>query len=161
MLTPEQILLLVTATGNAVEIFDKISGQIVSVLLKRAKESEGGDERWRYKVRGEGDKFVVRQDKQVIQTITADDLAKLPADQLSLITTYQNKMEQNYKLWQAVYDSKDSSPDPLVNAKVDQQLVGLVDQMKRDLTNIIDFLQKLGLHLDDHYMQVRGLVDNV
>ena len=161
MLTPEQILLLVTATGNAVEIFDKISGQIVSVLLKRATESEGGDERWRYKVRGEGDKFVVRQDKQVIQTITADDLAKLPADQLSLITTYQNKMEQNYKLWQAVYDSKDSSPDPLVNAKVDQQLVGLVDQMKRDLTNIIDFLQKLGLHLDDHYMQVRGLVDNV
>ena len=37
----------------------------------------------------------------------------------------------------------------------------MVDQMKRDLTNIIDFLQKLGLHLDDHYMQVRGLVDNV
>lgn len=160
MLSPNEILLLVTATGKAVEIFDKISGQIKSVLLKRPKEAEGDEERWRYKIRGEGDKFVVRQEKRVVQTITAADLAKLPAEHLSLITTYQKKMEQNYKLWQAVYASKDSSPDPLVNAKVDEQLIGLVEKMKRDLTNIIDFLQKLGLHLDDHYMHVRQLVEN-
>jgi len=33
--------------------------------------------------------------------------------------------------------------------------------MQRDLSGIIDFLQKIGLHLDDHYMHVRHLVDGL
>jgi len=161
MLGLDEIVALVTATGKAVDIFDKISGQIKSVLLGRPKEDEGDEERWSRKISAEGDKLVVKQDKREIQTITADELKKLPAEYLGHIQTYEARMERNYRVWQRLYLKKDASPDEKVNALVDEQLVDQVRLMKSDLTAIIGFLQKIGLWLDDHYMQVRDLVENV
>ncbi len=161
MLTPAEILALVTATGKAVNIFDKISGQIKSVLLRRPKEDEGDEERWRHKIKTKGTEITVRQDKKKIQTITADDLKKLPKKHVRHIETYEEAMERHYKVWRAIYKQKDASPDPRVNALVDQQLVDQIKIMQRELTAIIDFLRTLGLYLDDHYMEVRNLVDQL
>lgn len=159
MLTPDQILTLVTATGKAVDIFDKISGQIKSVLLKRPKEEEGDEERWRHKINAKKNELIVKRDKKVIQTITADDLEKLPPDYLSLIKTYEENMSRKYRIWKKIYAKKDASPDPQVNALVDGQLEEQIVKMREELTGIIDFLAKIGLHLDDHYMHVRHLVE--
>lgn len=160
MMTPAEILTLVTATGKAVDIFDKISGQIKSVLLRRKKEPEADDQRWRHKITAEKGTLVVRSDSRVIQTITATDIEKLPSDYLALIKTYEKKMEQRYRIWQKIYAQKDTSPDPRVNAQVDEQLRDEVVGMSTELTGIIDFLGKLGLSLDDHYMHVRHLVED-
>jgi len=162
MIDPATVVQVVTATKTALDIFDKISGQIKTVLLKRPKEAEGDDERWRYKITGEGDKLVVRQQSNTIQTLTREDLAqKLKPSDLSLVETYEDHMERGYRVWQKVYRQKDASPDPRVNAQVDEQLVDIVKTMQKDLTGIIDFLQRLHVMLDDHYLHVRHLVEDL
>ncbi|HME24021.1 MAG TPA: hypothetical protein VKI44_22270 [Acetobacteraceae bacterium] len=160
MLTPVELAALVTATKGSIEIFDKIAGQIRSVLERRPKEEVGAEDRWRYKVGSDKNNIVVTQDKEVIQTLTGDELAsKLKPSDLRLVKTFEEKMESDFRIWSTVYKSKDASQDPEVNAKTDEQLRRLILKMKKELVGIIDFLQRIGVHLDDHYMHVRYIVD--
>ena len=161
MLSPTEIAAVVAATKGAVDIFDRIAGQIRSVLARRPKEAEGDDERWRYKISGKGKDIVVTQSGRTVQTVTAEELSKkLGPQDLALVRTYERKMEEYFKLWQAVYAEKDSSQDPLINAKTDAQLAKLVVKMRDELLGILAFLQRIGVHLDDHYMHVRSLVED-
>ena len=153
---------VINATGVAVDLFDKIVSQIMAFIQKRPeKQVDLGEERWHLKIKAKNDQLVVTQDGRQIQVITADDLKNLPTDSLYLIQTFEETMQRNFRLWQAVYKKRDASPDALVNAQTDEQLTELVRKMKRDLTGIIDFLKQLGLHLDDHYMHVRHLVQTM
>lgn len=45
MLNPAETAALVAATKGAVDLFDRIGGQIKSVLTRRPKEAEGEDDR--------------------------------------------------------------------------------------------------------------------
>ncbi|MBT9502321.1 MAG: hypothetical protein IV092_13805 [Burkholderiaceae bacterium] len=162
MLTPVEIAAVVAATKGAVDLFDKVAGQIKSVLAKRPKEAEGDDERWRYKVRPEGTNIVVKQQDRTVQTVTADQLSNaLDQADLDLIRTYEASMNKYFARWKAVYAKKDASQDPLVNAITDEQLTEQIVKMRFELLGILSFLQKCGVNLDDHYMHVRHLVQEV
>jgi len=78
-------------------------------------------------------------------------LQKLPEPMLKHIMVLEKSMQNHYDLWAAVYPQRNASPDPIVNAKVDQQLKSIVSAMKDDLIGILSFLQSCGIHLDDHY----------
>ncbi|ROZ75683.1 hypothetical protein [Ramlibacter sp. WS9] len=160
MLSPVEIAALIAATKGAVDIFDKIAGQIKTVLTKRPKEAEGDDDRWRFKVRPEGTAIVVKQEDRTVQTVTAAELSKVlsPAD-LELVQTYEQSMNKYFARWKAVYAKKDASQDPLVNAITEEQLTEQIVKMKGELVGIIDFLKRCGVMLDDHYMHVRQLVE--
>ena len=160
MLTPVEIAAVVTATKGAVELFDKIAGQIKSVLTKQPKEAEGADDRWRFKIRPEGTQIVVKQQDRTVQTVTADQLSQVlnPQD-LELVRTYEASMQKYFTRWKAIYAKKDGSQDPLVNAMTEEQLTDQIVKMKAELLGILDFLRKSGVHLDDHYMHVRHLVE--
>jgi hypothetical protein len=163
MLDLTQVTAVISATSAAVDLFDKIAGQVKSVLTKQPKPKKQeleGEEKWGLKIHEDGDALVMRQEQGVIQIVTASELTTLPPEHLSLIQTYQETMERNYRLWQAIYKRRDASPDPLVNAQVEEELIEQIRKMKRDLTGIIDFLLSIGLHLDDHYMAVRYLVEH-
>jgi hypothetical protein len=69
-------------------------------------------------------------------------------------------MQKYYSRWRALYAKRDASQDPLVNAITEEQLAEQIDKMKTDLVGILDFLEKSGVHLDDHYMHVRHLVES-
>lgn len=162
MLTPIEIGALITATKGAVDIFDKIAGQVKSVLTKRPKEAAGDDERWRYKIGTDtpSSSIVVKQDRQTIQTVSADELAqKVDPSDLRLIKTYESKMNTYYDLWEKVYEEKDMSNDALANARTQKQLEKLVLGMRGELLGILRFLEKIGVHLDDHYMHIRHLIE--
>jgi len=161
MLSPVEIAALVTATKGTVDLFDKIAGQIKSVLTKRPKEAEGGDDRWRFKIGAQEGNIVVSQDNRTIQTITGKQMGLVlgPSD-LALVQTYESKMNEYFSLWQKVYEEKDMSNDALANAKTDAQLRKLILKMKNELLGILKFLEHLGIHLDDHYMNIRHLVQD-
>ena len=162
MLTPVEIAALVAATKGTIDIFDKIAGQVKSVLLKRPKEAEGEEDRWRNKISAEGNDIVVKQTGRTIQTITGGQLASaLGSDDLALVRTYEQKMQQYFKRWQAIYAKKDSSQDPLVNVITEEQLTEQITKMKTELLGILSFLEHIGVHLDDHYMNIRHLVEAV
>jgi hypothetical protein len=160
MLTPVEIAALVAATKGAVEVFDKVAGQIKSVLTKRPKEAEADEERWRYKIRPEGTSIVVKQENRTIQTVNGEDLSKvLSKSDLELVQVYEASMNKYFSRWKAVYAKKDSSQDPLVNAITEEQLTEQIVKMKTELLGILSFLQKCGVHLDDHYTNIRYLVE--
>ena len=159
MLTPVEIGALLAATKSAVDIFDKISGQVKSVLFKGKKEPEGGDDRWRYKISVDEKSIVVKQDGRTVQTLTRPELeSRLKPDHLGHVKVYEASMQKYYKRWQQLYPKKDASADELVNIKLEEQLTDQVRKMKDDLVGIVDFLQSIGVHLDDHYDQVRDVV---
>lgn len=161
MLTPVEIAALVAATKGAVEIFDKVAGQIRSVLAKGSKEAEATDDQWRLKVRPQGSDIVVKQGDSTVQTVTGDQLAQvLSKDDLELVQTYEASMAKYFGRWKAVYAKKDASQDPLVNAITEEQLTEQIVKMKAELLGILAFLEKCGVRLDDHYMNIRHLVDH-
>jgi len=162
MLGPVEIAALVTATKGAVELFDRMAGQVKTVLEKRPREAEGEEDRWRYRITGQDGDIVVKQNNRTIQTLTHEELAKkLSEHDLRLVITLEEKMNEYYRLWRAVYGKKDSSQDPLVNAQTDLQLEQLIKRMRNELVGILSFLQTIGVHLDDHYMHVRYLIQEV
>ena len=160
MLTLTEISAVVAATKGAVEIFDKVAGQIKSVLTKRPKEAEGDDDRWRYKIRTDGTDIVVKQQDRVVQTVTADELSRVltPSD-LDLVRTLESNMNKYFSRWKVIYAKKDASQDPLVNAITEEQLTEQVAKMRSELLGILGFLEKCGIHLDDHYMNIRYLIE--
>lgn len=160
MLSLTEITAVVAATKGAVEIFDKVAGQIKSVLTKRPNEAEGEDDRWRYKIRTEGPNIVVKQQNQVVQTVTAEELSSVlnPGD-LDLVRTYEVSMNKYFNRWKALYSKKDASQDPLVNVITEEQLTEQIVKMRSELLGILAFLEKCGVHLDDHYMSIRYLVE--
>lgn len=160
MLTPVEIAAVVAATKGVVEIFDKIAGQIKTVLTKQPKEAEANDDRWRYKIQPEGSNILVTQQQQTVQTVTADQLSQVltPTD-LDLVRTYEANMNRYFARWKTIYAKKDASQDPLVNAITEEQLTEQIIRMRAELLGILSFLQKCGVHLDDHYMHVRHLVE--
>ena len=160
MLTPVEIGAVIAATKGAIDIFDKIAGQIKSVLAKRPKEAEAEEDRWRYKIKPEGSEIIVKQQDRTVQTVTADHLSKVlsPKD-LELVKAYEQSMNKYFARWKAVYAKKDASQDPLVNAITEEQLTEQIVKMKAELLGILTFLQKCGVHLDDHYMNIRYLVE--
>lgn len=161
MLTPAEIAAIVAATKGTIEIFDKIAGQVKTVLLKRPKEAEGEDERWRNKIRPEGTSIVVKHEDCIVQTLTADQLADaLNPHDLTLVRTYEDSMNKYFARWKALYAKKDASQDPHVNAITEEQLTDQIVKMKRELLGILKFLEKCGVHLDDHYMHIRHLVED-
>lgn len=161
MLTPAEIAALVTATKGAVDLVDKFGGQLLSFLRRDPKVAEREVDQWRIKIDREGADIVVKQSGRTIQTVTHEDLAKrLQPTDLSLVRTYEKKMNEYFALWRSVYDEKDSSADPLVNAKIDAQLQKLVLKMRGELLGILTFLEQVGVHLDDHYLSIRNLVQD-
>jgi len=162
MLTIGELTALISAIKSAVGLFDKIAGQIKSVLIPgRNKEAEAENDRWKMKVGARDNNLVVNSDGRTIQTVTGDELAKrLQKQDLALIRTLEKKMQEHFDLWRRVYDAKDASQDPLVNAKTEAQLKKLVANMRDELMGILEFLEYIGIRLDDHYMNIRHLVQS-
>jgi hypothetical protein len=143
-------------TGKAVELFDKVADQIARFITKRPDPT--GPKQYRYKIEGKQGAIHVTQDGRKLQTLTGEDLAALPKDYLEHITVLEESMRRHYNLWKAVYPKRNDSADLIVNAKIEQQLRDIVLEMKNDLTGIVNFLQSIGVHLDDHYMIMRDVV---
>ncbi len=66
-------------------------------------------------------------------------------------------MESLRREWNKLKGMGTSQLDPAVKERKLELLRG----MKDDLVGILDFLQRQGIYLDDHYATVRSLVANL
>jgi hypothetical protein len=92
----------------------------------------------------------------VVETITAEDLARLTDRQRKLVETFEATMYIEFDRWNDLYRRK-------ATLTVDERQVmqSSAKQMCRDLTNIIDFLDGIGKNLIDHYREVRFICQNI
>lgn len=159
MLSISEIAALFSAMKGAVDLFDRLAGQVKSVLTKSPGEDPSKADRWRYKIRTENSSLVVKQDSQIIQTVSADQLANvLTRHDLELIQAYEKNMNRDFARWKSIYARRDASQDPTVNIIVEEQLTDLIVKMRQELIGILNFLEKCGIRLDDHYMHIRHLI---
>jgi hypothetical protein len=147
---------LITATTAAVNLFDKVAGQVVRFIHK-TPEPPGPPKEFKYNIGGRKGELEVQAYGRVIQTITGDDLKHLPPDYYSHIKTLEASIKRYYSVWEQVYPHRDDG-DLVTNAKVHNQLSDLALKMKDDLAGIIDFLESIGVQLDDHYMIYRDVI---
>jgi len=133
---------------------------IKRVLTKKPKKADGEEPRYGFKIQPEGSEIVVKQGEKTLQVVTADQLGNvLGQADLELVRTYEQGMQKYFGRWKALYAKKDASQDPLANAITEEQLNEQVLKMKSSLVGILEFLQKTGVQLDDHYMHIRHLVE--
>ena len=109
-------------------------------------------------IEGDGGKIVVKEHGATIKIITGADLQNLSSDMLNHVKVYERSAQNSYQIWEKVYPERNASPDPIVNAKVEQQLREIVNNMKDDLDGILEFLESAGIRLDDHYLQFRDAI---
>lgn len=82
---------------------------------------------------------------------------KVPASLTVSDFTMEESVRRYYDVWKQVYPHRDDG-DLISNAKVQNQLRDLALKMKDDLAGIVDFLQSIGVQLDDHYMIYRDVI---
>lgn len=149
----------IAAATSGVGLIDKIADQISRFVRKDPNPAVPKEHRM--KIVKEGDAIVSKIHGQENQRITAADLAKLPESDLRHIKVLEKSMENHYAIWESVYPQLALAIDPIVKAKTEQQLKGIIKDMKGDLEGILNFLEQSGFYLDDHYMYIRDVVRSV
>lgn len=144
-----------SAAGAGIGLIDKIADQVTRLLKDR--EAGGVPVEHRAIIKQEGDELVSRRNGKVVQRIKAADLAKLPEPMLRHVRAHEASMENHHKVWASVYPQL-ALESGVNKAKTELQLQEIIRAMRTDLTAILNFLEKAGLDLDDHYQHVRDAV---
>lgn len=149
----------ITAATSAIGLFDLIADQVERFITKQPEPAIPTEHR--LNIKKENGAIVVRDHGQEFQRITGADLANLPESQLQHIKVLEQSMQNHYAIWAAVYPQLALQVDPITKARIEQQLKGIIVGMKGDLNGILGFLQSSGVQLDDHYLHIRDVVNQV
>jgi len=96
-----------------------------------------------------------RNTGQTYQTVTYKQLCeKLNRSDLQYIETLTRTMENYQRQWNAAFEQR-SMASGMEIGRIDSQLEYLAKQMTDPLIRVLEFVQKMGLRLDDHYHMAR------
>jgi hypothetical protein len=154
---PATITAAISAATGAIGLFDKIADQIERFLTKKPAPDVPKEHRLMFE--RSGDSIVAKSRGNVLKTITADDLQKLPESQLRHIKVFEQAMENHYSIWESVYPKLSLEVDPIRKAQIEKQLQENIANMKNDLNGVCKFLEDCGFYLDDHYLHIKHLVN--
>src|SRR5690349_11256565 len=101
----------ITAATSAVGLVDKIWDEVERFTSKHSETDIPREHR--QKIQKEGDAIVSRIHGQIYQTITAQDLEKLPDATLRHIKVLEQSMENHYAVWASVYPQIALAIDPI------------------------------------------------
>ncbi|HEX2241416.1 MAG TPA: hypothetical protein VHJ82_09780 [Actinomycetota bacterium] len=149
---------VLSAAAAAVTLFDSIADQVERFIKKRPEPAVPPEYRMTI---GEADgDLVATEHGREIQRITGEDLANrnLPQPILDHVLVLEKSMQNHYTVWSKLYPQLAVLDSPVQKAKVEAQLSDVITSMKSDLHGILAFLESAGLHLDDHYLHIRQVV---
>jgi hypothetical protein len=149
---------VIGAASAAVTLFDKIADQVERFIKKRPEPDVPHE--YRMSIRQDRGDLVATQRGRETQRITGEDLAKLPKPLLDHVVVLEKSMQNHYAVWSSAYPQLALLDSPVQKAKVEAQLGDVIRSMKSDLDGILAFLESAGFHLDDHYLNIRYLVQN-
>ena len=143
------------AASKAVNIINKVYPEVRSFHYNQPEEHR------QYGVRfeGKGDSIVASYSGKTQKTITADDLNKLPSRQRRHINIFQNTLNDCYNRWAELYQDRNQTTSIAKRKRIDQEIRMVVADMKESLDRIFSFLESAGLHLDDHYLEFRNVIE--
>lgn len=146
--TPEN---LAASIGAALEGLDRISDEITATIKNVPVEQQV--QPYRFLIRRMDDSIVAYQRMNVI---TGQQLDQLPKRQRDLVKGYERAMRRLVRDWEGLK----STGAPTGQDERERELE-LLRTTKHNLVGLLDFLQGLGIYLDDHYREVRALVSRL
>jgi hypothetical protein len=91
------------------------------------------------------------------QTVTYEELrSKLDDNDREYIQTLTRAMENYQRQWNSAYEQR-SMASGMDIGRLDSQLDYLARQIADPLVKVLDFVRKMGLYLDDHYVIAREI----
>lgn len=154
-ITLEMAALIAKAASDAVNAFDNIYDRYANFLKNRQPRSH-----WEpppdYAYVDAPDRGAIvamsRSSGKICQTVSYEELSeKLSGNDADHIKALSEAMTAYEQQWNSVYRQKPLMSDPIAIAKVDQQLERLAEEIGEALLKVLNFLQSMGLFLDDHY----------
>lgn len=91
------------------------------------------------------------------QKVTYEELrSKLNPNDRAYVETLSQALESYEKQWQAAYLAK-SMASGMDVGRLDAQLAYLSKQIAEPLLRVLEFVERMGLWLDDHYLAARDI----
>lgn len=143
--------ILTESLGSAVSTFDQISDEIKAAIEDKPVDHTHAHG---FLILRRGDSVVAYRKMKVI---TAEELENLPADQKHLIRQYEKSMNSLLKEWKKI---KGGGIEQL-DSDTRKRALDLLRAMKDDLVGVLNFLERQGVYLDDHYAVIRSLVSEL
>jgi hypothetical protein len=153
-LDEERSTKVVASLENAVEVFDRLSDEIVAAINDQPVPVSAPVHGFLIRRAGKDDVAVY----QKMQQIGPAQLNTLAPDVRQMVHTYEIAMKALEAEWARI---KHEQPIAQLDPKVRQKQMALIRQMKVELMGIIDFLGAHGVYLDDHYQNVRYLISTL
>lgn len=151
---------IATLVGEAVGAIDVIfRGYVDFIKGKDDPQTRSTAPDLEYTDSPDQDAFVAqsRQTGRVLQKVSYAELCQRLAEQdRAYIETLSRSMENYQKQWNAAWLER-SNADEQDRVRLDAKLDDLLKQMADPLTKVLDFVERMGLWLDDHYLMARQL----
>lgn len=138
---------LISGIDRTLEIIDKVSGQI------RERTGDRRISQSSLSVEQKGNVINIKEGEQIVGTITSEKLKQLDIKDQDLIGTYEESMISNFEIWKEAYPQL-SLKDGMEKVKLKLQIKDVINTMCKDLKNISNYLQSLGIHIGDRYKQI-------
>lgn len=149
--------------SDAVSALDKIFRGYADVVTKKTHTAaQAPPPDFAFADKPDAQAFVAksRLTGDVYQTVTYKELAgKLSPEDQAYISSLNSAMQSYQRQWNSVYEQRAIAGLGLETAKLDAQLEYLARQVSDPLIKVIDFVQRMGLFLDDHYHVARQIAE--
>jgi hypothetical protein len=87
---------------------------------------------------------MIREDGKAEQLVDKRDIESLDENSKKFIETLADSCKRAFELWSAVYPKRNSSADPIVNARVEQELSEIRSKCCSDYKQLVGFSEKIG-----------------
>jgi DNA polymerase I-like protein with 3'-5' exonuclease and polymerase domains len=156
--------LIAKMASDAVGAFDKIFRGYVDVLKRKEHTASLVPPPDFSYVDSPQQKAIVARSRstgRTYQTVTYDELCrKLEFGDRQYVENLTRAMQSYERQWNAAYEQR-AMASGMEIGKLDSQLEYLAREMSHPLTRVLDFVERMGLHLDDHYHMARAVTRGV
>jgi|SRR5271165_4102428 len=160
MISLSEAASVATILSNATGIVDKIYGRFFEMKKGSAPPHEFDPARSAVVENDPASSALVlsRQGAEYSKVTYAELQQRLAPGDLRYIKVREQTMDLLFQQWEGAYPTLALESDPIRKVQLQQRLKQLTDDLGRELSNVLDFIQnKAQLSLDDHYLAFRDL----
>jgi TIR domain len=142
----------VSAVGNALKLVDAFAPEVIAFVKGQPEPKV----KKKYSLYAEQVSNVVNlvDPGGTHKLIDADDLERLPSNSQKLIRSYERTMNELFERWTEL-KPKRIAADPDIRSEAIATSDMVRRQLCNELTELLDFIETLGMKLRDHYAEVR------
>jgi len=147
---------VVSLMENSIRIIDEVFPDMEELLVGKAQAEK--NRQYGIVMRKERGDLVAYQRLQIIH---GSDIEKLPEEDKEAIERNKKAMYRFKDRWDETHSKLSEANTESEREEIEKKLAFLVTGMKKEFHSILDLLLRQGVVLQDHYQNVRNIVDDI